>query len=96
LSESFFSVTLKQIPAMSLHSKKLEIIESILKVEEESVLYKVKSLIKKEAEGKKKKEKDMSEDDLAALLETSEKDYKNGKYITQAEAQKQVKKWRKK
>jgi hypothetical protein len=79
---------------MSLQSKKLELIETILKVEEESVLYEVKSLIKKAQ--KKSKSETLSDDDLIDLLNASQKDYKNGKSIKQSELKKQVKTWAKK
>ncbi|HLP49399.1 MAG TPA: hypothetical protein VK154_00800 [Chitinophagales bacterium] len=79
---------------MSLHSKKLEIIESILKVEEESVLYEVKSALKKAA--KRSKDDELSEDELIELLNISAKDHKNGNSISQADLRKQVKAWKKK
>ncbi len=83
---------------MSLYSKKLEIIESILKVEEESVLYKVKEVIKKSSLQKTKSASfvTLSEDELVRLLEESEDDFKNGRVISHSEMKKEIKSWGKK
>ena len=78
---------------MSLHSKKLALIESILKVEEESVLYEVKAVLKSAS---KKKSTDKSDDDLVELLNISAKDHKKGNTLKQEDLRKLVKTWKKK
>jgi hypothetical protein len=79
---------------MDFKERKYHVIEDLMKVEDEAVIYKVEALLKKErVEAYEKSLKPMTQEELEARLAKSEEDFKMGRYTELDDLIKESESW---
>lgn len=80
---------------MNIQSRKLEFIEQFLHINDEALIAKLESLLKKEKEASyNKKLKPMSMDEFNAIIDIAQKDAVEGRVVLHQDLKKRIKTWK--